>query len=406
MFKFKELESSEDILTVLQEIRESLIELFLSAGSDPKSGRKSARQLELDRNLAWRIARIASSDDLLGAVQDVPTPKHIERICEACKANGAPVLLAERAAFAVAKYDEYVFKAAGNREHFEALVSSLAQDDVTTQQEGVRKAAFFANLAQWGVQSRLDFKTVIYAPSSSGSDSIDIVRLGGLVDFKRSRQVSWPIYSNHWYSDDGKTMSVEMEPLFESIQCQRTGTPLIEEFCSDPTPELLVVDTPYGSRIDLPVTKFGNAGSITSVFGDIHRNAAEKWRCAKNRFEASMNDLYTPTEMVVHDVFLHRDLTCFGEPEVMLLDRLSAARGYNPNVDEQHKLPLSKNISRISAGRAGCSLRQFEQYADLIQTVFDRIEHTASDFVGFRFALSHPPIPSAVILRFALPEGE
>lgn len=405
---FPDLESFQEILYYVSEFRESLNELFRSVDSNPLSGRKSARQLGLDRNLAWRVSKFVGASDLLAAVPDVPTLKQIDRICEACTKLGATEEQCERVRTSLQQYEEFVRESADNREYFEAFVSSLVVDDVNGKQENVRRNSFFSNVSQWGVQTRVDFKTVVYSPNPNNQDMLDIMRLGGRVDFRRSRQITWPLHRAHWYADDGSVKKVKLHPVCPGAGQQLSGLSLIEDFCSQPIPELIQVETSFGSRIDLPGTGFGNAGALTTVFGDINRGEMSntensRWRGPNMDFHASMNDLYTPTELVVHDVFLHRDLKDdLGHPEIMLLDRLSASRGYNPNVDEHNRLPLSTNAVRISPKAGGASIHEYPQYVEVLKFAFDAVSWHVDDYYGYRFAMKFPTIPSATVVRFSL----
>ncbi len=117
-----------------------------------------------------------------------------------------------------------------------------------------------------------------------------------------------------------------------------------------------------------------------------------------------INDLYTPTELVVHDVFMHREVGMTGPPEVMILDRLSQARGIHLDTDDRYRMPLSSKILRVSAGPAGSGLVQYPAYSKLIQYAFERLGWAPAEFQGYRFTMTFPPVPSAVVMRSVLPE--
>lgn len=94
--------------------------------------------------------------------------------------------------------------------------------------------------------------------------------------------------------------------------------------------EILTTRQNDGIRYDLAEGSFGNRGSLTFVFADRIFKAHTTYRVNDgviDRYLASMNDLSTPSELVVHDICLHKGLVVEGEPQVMLLDRLSASRG-------------------------------------------------------------------------------
>ena len=398
--------SIDAILEVLLAVRTAIIDLWASVCLDPTKGRETARSLGLNQNLAWRIARIANAKDILAVVPDIPTFTLTERICDACEKQGAPPNLVERIRAVIRDFDVMVKSSADNREYFEAMVSNLLQADVTARQEVDRKRAFLSNLALWGVYTKLNFKTMIYAPSSDNDQMMDIARLGGLIDFRRSRPINWPILLMASYWDDGtpREDSTLPRPL-EQSDGQSPGSPLILPFCSQPPPEVVQVESNAGTLFELPGGSFGSAGSLDCVFGDLILATRSRYRIEKiHEYAGSMNDLYTPSELVVHDVFWHRDLDVKDLPEVMILDRLSMPRGSNPTVDDSHRMPLSAKVLRISAGVAGSSLNQYPKYSELLQYVYRCMGWSAQEFQGFRFIMTFPPIPSAVAMRFKLPD--
>ena len=396
--------SPEAILEVLLAVRASIIELFASVRIDPTKGRETARALGLNQNLAWRIARISNAKDILAVVPDIPTRTLTDRICVACEKLGAPPNLVERMHAVIFDFDHMVKSSADNREYFEAMVSNLVQDDVTFRQEADRKRAFLSNLSLWGVYAQLNFKTMIYVPSPDNDQMMDIVRLGGLIDFRRSRPINWPILLMASYWDDGTPRNDPSLPRpLEQAEGQSKGSPLVFPFCSQPPPKVVQVESNAGTLFELPGGSFGSAGSLDCVFGDLILGTNSRYRIAHvDEYAGSMNDLYTPSQLVVHDVFWHRDLEVNGLPEVMILDRLSMPRGSNPKVDDSHRMPLSAKVLRISAGAAGSSLTQYPKYSDLLQYVYRRMGWSAQDFQGYRFTMTFPPIPSAVAMRFKL----
>jgi hypothetical protein len=283
------------------------------------------------------------------------------------------------------------------------MVSGLVVDDVTQRQENARKLAFLSNFALWGAQAALNFKTIVYYPSPTDPDKIDAVRIGGLIDFKRSSAGRWPIHRIHVYTEAGEAIPAITEPVVADDTLP-PGLPLLRQFCSGELPAILPIRRHYGTRFDLEAGSFGNAGALTCVFADVVRGqGAFRDPATSNYYLASMNDLFTPSEFLVHDVFLHRDVAVSGAPEVMLLDRLTVTRGYNPDEDEQHRMPLSAKVLNVSAGPMS-NLKRYPAYTDVLQFVLERLGFAAGEFRGHRFTMVYPPIPAALVMRVGLPD--
>ena len=397
--------SPEAILDVIHQVRRSLILLLESVHLNPNNGRETARSLQIDRNLVWRVTRLIKAEDILSAISDIPSVSQVEKICLACEHLNAPESRVAAARKAVTEFERVVEECAGNREYFEAMVSGLQVDDVTQRQESTRKMTFLGNLALWGVQARVNFKTMIYVPGATPG-VIDCIRIAGLVDFKRSQLRSWPIHRVAAYDDAGAVIKIKTSPIQRDDNLP-PELPLLMPFCTGTLGDIVPIKRSYGTRYDLAAGPFGNQGTLTYVFADKLTHAHEIYRTTDrgdDRSMASMNDLATPSEFVMHDVFVHRDLHMDTTPEVLLLDRLSTARGYRPDDDEADRLPLSTRILNVSAGPMSSSLSKYPEYSKLLQFVLDSEGLLADDLRGFRFTMDYPPVPSAVVMRMMLPE--
>ncbi len=397
--------SPEAILDVIHQVRQTLVQLLESAHLHPTKGRETARSLQIDRNLVWRVTRIAKAEDILSAIGDIPTASQVEKICVACERLGASPTTVQAARMAIIEFEQVVEECAGNREYFEAMVSGLQVDDVTQRQESTRKMTFLGNLALWGVQARVNFKTMIYVPGDA-PNVIDCIRIAGLVDFKRSRQRNWPIHRVAAYDDAGSVISIKSVPILPDDNLP-PGLPLLKPFCSGSHLEIVPVKRSYGTRYDLGSGPFGNQGTLTYLFADRLVHAHETFRTTDrgdDRYLASMNDLATPSELVMHDIFIHRDLKLDATPEVLLLDRLSTSRGYQHDEVEADRMPLSTHILNVSAGPLSSSLKQYPEYAKALQYVLKNQGIDGNDLHGHRFTMTFPPVPSAVVMRLPLPE--
>jgi hypothetical protein len=115
-----------------------------------------------------------------------------------------------------------------------------------------------------------------------------------------------------------------------------------------------------------------------------------------------MIDLQTPAETLLFDFFVHKDLDFPTPPEVVHLDRLNAARGYNTSADEWNKLPLSAKVAQLGPASASIATHHYPEYRRLLDYTFDRIEIPLEEFKGFRFLMTYPTVPSAIVLRVPL----
>ncbi len=396
----QEYGTPEEILRVLQKLRSALTDLLLSAGLDPSATRASARDLGLSKDVFWRVARITLLDQILSS--QVPPRASMERVIAAIQKKGVPENLLKKTRQAINEFEVMVESSSTNRATFDMMLSGLATDGITERQENIRKQAFFANSSIWGVQSQVAFKAFFLAPSES-SDKIDLANLSGMVGFRRLRQVAWPVYQRRIYDDRGSAFSLAYEP-YSDLPESAGGLPLFSEFCSKPLPEISWRQGREGMFYEIQPDLIGNAGATSLVFGGISRRSAARYRDDSNDRGGLIYELFTPAEFVNVDMFLHRDLPYKMPPYVSIFDRLSSPRGYNPDMDERRQLPLSSRVLSLGNGISGCSTLKIPEYLPMLERVMNKIGFDTNEFKAYRFSMKFPPIPSAIIFRFKLPE--
>ncbi len=392
----------EGIVRVLQRLRGTLTELFLSAGINPAETRSSARELGLSKDLFWRVARMTLADDIFAQSSQIPPKTSIERVISAIEKNGVSTGLIRDVREAMREFEKMVKSTSSDRSTFEIMLPGLSSDNITQRQENVRKQAFLSNSSIWGVQAQTAFKAFFMIPSDNEDSMIDLANLSGLIDFRRLRKVSWPIYQRQIFDDKGVTYSQTVEPI-ENIPKEVGGLPIIPEFCSKPLPNLSWRSTETVRYYEIEPDLIGNAGSITCVLGGISRHSAGRYRDENNDRGGLIFELTTPVKLVNVDLFIHRELPFKMPPDVIIFDRLSCSHGYTPVMEDKRQLPHSNKVISLGSGTTGCSTHHIPGYLQMLERVTAKLGCSSEEFNAFRFTLKFPPIPTAVIMRFDLP---
>lgn len=399
--------SPTEILEVIHLVKESLIRMISATGADPAKTRQTARMLEVDHNYVWPATRINNTDDILVVAEHIPTTKRIEVLCQACLKFGASEADITAMREAMAKFEHLVKVSAGDRESFSDLALGLTYEDVTSRQEATRKAAFRAQSSLWGVQARVNFKTAIHSPVADNPKRFHCVRLGGLVGLKRLRPIPWSVYRMAVYNEKGDLEEQTSTPLDPELG-DSLELPLLKQFCSQPLADIYSIKADQDLRFDIASGPIGNVGALDCVFGDLLPDFDSIYATEDDKLQSGMIDLQTPTEMLMFDFFVHKDLPFQVPPNVMHLDRLNAPRGYNTTSDGWNQLPLSNQVTHLPPGLSGCASTFFPQYRDLVEYAFSRLGHSAHEFDGYRFTMKYPTIPSAVVMSMPKmpPEGK
>ena len=255
----------DDFKRAVHDLRQAFSALSASVTDLPARPLQVARFLGLDKNLAWKVARLCQSSDPAEAVKHLPGPAGVKRVLDAFAEGGAGPAEINAVRIAVGHFDRMVDRHAGDRTTLELLLASGAPERPDAQRmEASRKLAFQGNSATFGVQTRVRFGLQILAPSSADADLVDVAAVGGLVDFRRLRaSAAWPLICISSYTGAADRGGARPEPLGDDGD----DLPLLRAFCSAPLPEIRAVPEPGGVVYELAEGPVGDTAASTCVFG-------------------------------------------------------------------------------------------------------------------------------------------
>jgi hypothetical protein len=105
------------------------------------------------------------------------------------------------------------------------------------------------------------------------------------------------------------------------------------------------------------------------------------------------------------DTFVHKSLDMPGPPRVLLVDRLTRPHGYNEDEIEREALPIEASVRRLGPGSAGAVTPHLPWYPRMVERVCSRLNFAPDDFLAHRMEMVYPPIPTALVARFQLPDS-
>lgn len=177
------------------------------------------------------------------------------------------------------------------------------------------------------------------------------------------------------------------------------------EFCSRPLPE---VRTQVGAdgvlRYQLVEGPIGNTAAASCVIGIFGRRFVRRVRVDGDTIGEHNVRLYTPVELLIHDLYVHRELAYALQPETLLYNQLPNLPAYPEGGREGGRLPLPESLQDLGGGPPGTVIPELPNYAALLEGVFAARNWNLRDFHGFRLRMAFPPIPTLAVLRYDLPE--
>lgn len=388
-----------------QRVRRAVADALASVQADPTRPQSVGHLLGLDKSLAWKIAKVVSDEDALAAVARIPARAGQRILSDALRAAGASAAVLKELSAALAEFDALIERHAGDRETFGMMIAALTPEGRRQLEEGHRRLSYQGNSATWGVQARVQISAHFAVPSRHNPDMIDLAIVSGLIDLRRLRNdTPWAVASLRGFHDDGSTVEPNpmegIDPAWKPVQ----GPPLLPQFCSPNLPPLNLVSREDGvMRFEVGAGPIGNTAAVTCVTGWILRSEVQRWRSDLDALGEHLVTLATPAELLVHDVFLHRDLWPHNPPVTHCYSLLPGGPVYPRGGRNRGLLPMVDPLLNIGSP-PDATLPEAPRHHQIVAAVFKRLGFEPSEFRGVRFRLRYPPIPAIVTTRYPLLE--
>jgi hypothetical protein len=398
--------SMDTIRQAVHVARAAIAGVLESAGVDATKTRETARILNVNRGLVWRLSKVVGAEDDVTAAANLPGQVGLERLLEACRERGVQESDLELVRAAVRGFHSTVQQHSGDRRTLEILLANAGgggTQSTSADMEGARRAMFEGGCAVWGVRAEVRLRTMFLTPSRDNPGMLDQADVAGYVGFRRLRQVPWPMSYKAVYTDSGSADAPSEEPI-DIDGAQGATLPLLREFCSPRDLTIQAVKTARATRHELPASPAGASEAATCVFGAINRKIYTARRTPECHMAGAIVVLDTPVERVILDSFVHRSLGITAVPETYLVDRLTRPHGYNEAEIASEALPIENVPRLLGPGSAGAVTPRVPFYPRLIERVCERLGYSSDEFIAYRVELTYPPIPTGLIVRHVLPE--
>lgn len=392
-----------ELQAAVENVRTAFSDLLTSAGADPTKTRASARQLDLNRGLVWRVSRVIYANDIAESASQIPGRTGFSRLITRSRENGASDEVINQATQAYEAYEAITKKYAGDRRTLSAVLANCASPDSTAQLEETRRQMFTSGSAIWGVQAQVRLRTIWIVPNQQDDRMLDVVSVTGYVGFRRLRPIAWPMAYEAVVREDGSRVLPPVAPIAQAAG-DSSELPLLREFCAPDELRIQLVVDDQLKRFELVPGPLGNREIVDCVIGFIGRQNYPIHRGPDHQHGSFILNTDTPVERVLFDLFVHESLGFDLPPQVALLDQLTRHHAYIPADIAGESLPLTIAARSLGAGSDSCVTPHIPWYVKMLDYVHERLPSDGESFVGHRFEMSYPPFPSGLLMRFPLLE--
>lgn len=391
-----------DVAGVVQAVRRRLAAVVESVCGGRPRAQDITDTFGIYRKLGWQIWNVVYAEDPLAAIRHLPNPRTLRVWNEAMQTKGVSGELIARLDEAIAQFHRSVKSHADDREMLEMLVESNAEALDEASAARWRKQAFTGNAYTWGVRARCMLACAIIFPSAARDGYFDMVRVQGLIGLVRTRPgIRWPFAQLLIRDTEGKKMPYGREPLApESTALRQTGVPLLEEFCSRPLPRVQRVQGNMGMVQDeLLPGEIGQSGAADIVTGEILREVGPAWADEPGHTNSFGTGVRTPSELLVSDQLVHRDLFPGVDRELLVFGELMTQLSR----DERDRIPVPETVQHLGPVSDGISTADVPRHGELLSRVLRLAGLKADDFQAYRVRMRYPPLPVSVIVRHEMP---
>lgn len=395
---------ARDARDVLSGIRRALSELVGSVGADPTQPQEISRRYGVDKTLSWKITRVICEEDAWEAVRLMPGKSGLRIFVEAMERAGAPSDRAESVRQAVEEFENFIETHSGDRETFETMIGGVSKEVARRRGEALRKQSFVGNSGIWGVRARAQVNLHFCVPNAKSPDLLDVGVVCGLVDFSRLRSdARWAVASVVSVQAGGELReSLDTHPLDPGLSAG--DVPVIRRFCSTPFPNLRAEKTQdRRTRFEFTEGPVGNTAAATCILGWASRGVVPRYAQPDDRVGELMSHFNTPTEIVFHDMYVHKDLMSTMPPTLHLYSQMPGGPIYPRDGSEHGQVWLPEEMIDLG-GPPDTTAAALPQLGAMAEFGMVQMGHSPRDFFGYRLRLKYPPIPTLAVFRFGLPE--
>ncbi|MFI4853640.1 MAG: hypothetical protein ACIAQF_01520 [Phycisphaerales bacterium JB065] len=396
-----ELKFDEHCRRSVDGLRSALLELYRAVGADPSRPQDVSRQYKVNRNLAWKVSRIIGSAEPFEAVPMIPGPGGLDILMEAMSNAGAPSAAVERVRKAVDEFDRMIEVHTGDRNQLELVIDSMGRGDDATEMS--RKLAFRGNSGVWGIQAGVRVTAHFLAPSPTTPGMLDLAMIGGLTRVCRLRPIErWPVFQIRQYFDDGSNAFGNSRTPLEPVPGEDASDPwLMRSCCSGTIPQIHLSQRGDTILYEIGEGPVGRTGQFSCMFGFADIAAVPRYRDDQNSVGELISSVTVPSEALLFDLFVHRDLVEAMSPSVAMHGTLGGALDSVGSVE----LPIPETFRDLGFG-AMIDTPLVDNYAAAVTAAMSRLGRNPTEFRCLRLLVEHPPMSSRVVARYDLPEQQ
>lgn len=389
--KRKHLDSVPDqeaqISEVARQLREALRPILrAAAGEDPRP-MKLARAIDIDKSLASVLVRAVNAKTDSDLLHIVPSPTGLRILSQRTKSVASRTAIS-RLESATERFRKLLDSTPGGRAALDARIAETSRELGWKRQHTSKQATFKSMSFLLGYYCDLMSSTLMLVPGreSGTADGIEITRRMGVRRMRSTATI--PLFSFSPWTSDGPDRIV---PIDSGPEVPSPANILLPEFCSNPMPNVEVVNEGASFAVVLPGTvKAESAMDFAWAFR--HED------CHQARSDSAIQVLHAyflhmPTRHVVRDLFIADSLYAGATPLVNWALPGTHQHENPPRdgvTDYYASVDLDATYEPLGDAKRVHAIPGMPGQERMIQSVLERAGHAKTRFRGWRCTLEYP----------------
>ncbi len=386
-----------------QELLASLAAVESALPDRPRGPAEVARHLGIDKVLASRVLKAINRRDTLASLSVMPGPDPLRRFVRAAARRGVRAALVDAAERAIRDFEELIRSEGGDRSALDALLCAWLPEAKAEFELRRKQAAFRAISQLYGVEAQTNLSTIVFHPSKDAG-KLDVVMLHGLFGLHRMRPGVRVKFTSRRLL---RTMPPRSPKTLEGNPVEDLTGLRLDEFCSNPLPELEVHRFEETVHYTVADPGFGESSKVDVVIGESNLSDIPRRLSDPRRRRFSSVGISTPVKTLLFDTLIHEDLLTGSEPSLLIYDTFiqGPADPNDPSRDID-RLDLRESLQSLGRGVTKFRAAEVPRYAEMLLSMCSRLGWSGERLVGFRTRIAYPVYGSQIAVAFDITTGE
>ncbi|HYD01262.1 MAG TPA: hypothetical protein VEB22_08555 [Phycisphaerales bacterium] len=370
----------------------------------PPSARRPtdvSRAFKINKDLSSRLLIALGKRDPLAAAYYMPGPEALRKLIQTAGGKVTnPVALARLKA-AVEEFELLVREHGGNRGALGAIISGWVPEARARFEMENKQAAFRAMANLRGCAAKTLVQAALVHPSQTPGrvDGLGIVGYAGL----RRTRPGVPLHISTLRTGPGAEGEAPLSVAGEAIDAM-SGDMLLREFCSTPTPEILVRPAGSVAHYLLAGDRVGLTGAIDLFLGEFTPRVFGFTQSSPGRRVSVTADIEICTEELVFDTLIHRDVWPGVDPELGVYDTSMLGRvNVNNRERDIDRMDLFETVVQLGHGVQSCRIEGVPRYVEMLRSVCAQRGWDPEAFRCYRCHVQYPVYATQIILSWLPP---